>query len=1097
MAQVSNQTQLLEALNAQDSNIQITTNFAITSQINILYPVTIESLTASTPFMLIKDISYFTYLFRIQNGGSLTLQNIILDGDKDNHPIDNQNNRSLIYITGGTLNLLEGSVIQNNNAYLEGGGIYFNRNESYPNILTMNGNARITNCYSRTSGGGIMFAVGNAQDSFHIGEASQIDNNQAANGAGIYCRSYNQATSSILSIGDQVQITNNQASNTGGGICFSGFRDGSNAASILTLSGNVLLSGNQATHGAGIYFYASNIGDHLAITEHASIRQNTASQNGGGCNIQATSSPVDVSVNNASITDNIAGTGGGMYLLTNAGATVNFSGSIFTGNKATNGASGTGGGIWIKNQSQDLGVSAMLTNIILEQNQASAHAGGMALYSGAGMLLFQMTGGIVSNNLASQEGGGFVISNDGTGILTFNQSVFSKNTANGSGGGIYYANIGEGIASTITMTDVVVSNNTAGKSGGGLNLSSGTGTLTTLLKDCTIRSNTAQSNSGGGIWNGGNNDKLTLNGSTIVTGNITQSGNGGGIYFNSDNGSVLLTDNVKILENKADEVSTDFGNHGGGICLVPGILTIQENVEISSNQARKYGGGISAAEGSQIIMQSGTIQNNTSDLFGGGIWNHDNSTTILTGGNIADNKATFGNDIYSDSNLYMEGTRELIQGVYIANSSSIIKLMNALTETSTIQLESSLYVMPNASGTPIVIGEATATYPQLTQADADAFLKPPQGFEEWTVQLNGDNTQVLLAPINYHIQYENLMGAMNPNPTSYTTTTPTIELLPPHTILGYRFLGWFDSISGGNRVTSIPQGSSGTITLYARWEEINEYYTITFCGNDNCCPKAYHIPAQIIIQGEQEITLPTTIPQRNNYCFHIWSTDCCGRGTSYLPGETITSVNTDLYLYAIWKQNQCCCLCPPPQTASFTALKLEQGTNNSLSGAEFILSSGGEIVMSSTSDSFGRVSFTRLKPGKYVLQETVAPEGYEATTTTHQVIVDIDGNVTINGFPADGYLLYNTSQTRSERPVIISVTEGDTSITGTGIPDASITVTLPNGTQLQTTVDINGMWAVTIPSDITLQVGQTIYANQTESGKTSSENASFVVQAYA
>lgn len=564
-----------------------------------------------------------------------------MDGDKDNHPIDNQNNRSLIYITGGTLNLLEGSVIQNNNAYLEGGGIYFNRNESYPNILTMNGNARITNCYSRTSGGSIMFAVGNVQDFFHIGEASQIDNNQAANGAGIYCRSYNQATSSILSIGDQVQITNNQASNTGGGICFSGFRDGSNAASILTLSGNVLLSGNQATHGAGIYFYASNIGDHLAITEHASIKQNTASRNGGGCNIQATSSPVDVSVNNASITDNTAGTGGGMYLLTDAGATVNFSGSIFTGNKATNGASGTGGGIWIKNQSQDLGISAMLTNIILEQNQASAHAGGMALYSGAGMFLFQMTGGIVSNNLASQEGGGFVISNDGTGILTFNQSVFSRNTANGSGGG--------------------------------------------------------------------------------------------GIYFNSDNGSVLLTDNVKISENKADAVSTDFGNHGGGI---------------------------SAAEGSQIIMQSRTIQNNTSD-------------------------------------------------------------------------------------------------------------------------------------------------------------------------------------------------------------------------------------------------------------------------------------------------------------------------------------------------SFGRVSFTRLKPGKYVLQETVAPEGYEATTTTHQVIVDIDGNVTINGFPADGYLLYNTSQTRSERPVIISVTEGDTSITGTGIPDASITVTLPNGTQLQTTVDINGMWAVTIPSDITLQVGQTIYANQTESGKTSSENASFVVQAYA
>lgn len=118
MTQISNQTQLLAALAAQDSNIQVTSNFAITSQINILYPVTIESLTADAPFILSKDPSYFTYLFRIQNGGSLTLRNIILDGDKDNHPQDNQNNRSLIYVTGSTLNLLEGSVVRNNNAYL-------------------------------------------------------------------------------------------------------------------------------------------------------------------------------------------------------------------------------------------------------------------------------------------------------------------------------------------------------------------------------------------------------------------------------------------------------------------------------------------------------------------------------------------------------------------------------------------------------------------------------------------------------------------------------------------------------------------------------------------------------------------------------------------------------------------------------------------------------------------------------------------------------------------------------------------------------------------------------------------------------------------
>lgn len=60
-----------------------------------------------------KDTSYFAYLFRVQNGGSLTLKNIILDGDKDNHPMDNQNNRSLIFVTGGTLVLMCGKEASN------------------------------------------------------------------------------------------------------------------------------------------------------------------------------------------------------------------------------------------------------------------------------------------------------------------------------------------------------------------------------------------------------------------------------------------------------------------------------------------------------------------------------------------------------------------------------------------------------------------------------------------------------------------------------------------------------------------------------------------------------------------------------------------------------------------------------------------------------------------------------------------------------------------------------------------------------------------------------------------------------------------------
>lgn len=150
------------------------------------------------------------------------------------------------------------------------------------------------------------------------------------------------------------------------------------------------------------------------------------------------------------------------------------------------------------------------------------------------------------------------------------------------------------------------------------------------------------------------------------------------------------------------------------------------------------------------------------------------------------------------------------------------------------------------------------------------------------------------------------MGAANPNPAVYTITTPTIELLPPDAVSGFHFVGWFDSISDGNQITSIPQGSIGELTLYARWDEA-EYYTITFCGNDRCYPKACHIPSPITVQDEQTVMLPAAIPQRKAYRFIEWNTDSCGKGTSYLPGEMIPALHSDLCLFAIWQRNLCIC----------------------------------------------------------------------------------------------------------------------------------------------------------------------------------------------
>jgi uncharacterized repeat protein (TIGR02543 family) len=75
------------------------------------------------------------------------------------------------------------------------------------------------------------------------------------------------------------------------------------------------------------------------------------------------------------------------------------------------------------------------------------------------------------------------------------------------------------------------------------------------------------------------------------------------------------------------------------------------------------------------------------------------------------------------------------------------------------------------------------------------------------------------APIAYNITY-NLNSGTNfeSPPATYTIETPTITLGIP-TKSNSTFEGWFTTagFTAGTQVTSIPIGSSGAITLYAKW----------------------------------------------------------------------------------------------------------------------------------------------------------------------------------------------------------------------------------------------------------------------------------------
>lgn len=922
MTQVSNESDFRRALAGLESPIEITSDFSLSSQVQITYDVLIKSVSGSS-FTLTRGGNFFSYLIRI-SGGSLTLEDIVIDGDKASHPVTNETNRSLIFVTGGSLILGDGAVLQNNNASREGGGVYLSGAVNYTNTMVMKGNAAVLGCHSESNGGGIMFAARHPDDSITITDEALIQGNSAPNGGGLYFRSYDENTSISVTVDGRAKIANNIVTGNGGGLYFSGFRN-NGPLSGLAISGKVTIYGNRAVNGGGLFFFGASDGDRLQIQPQVSILQNTASQNGGAIMIQASAGGVDFNLNGADILNNTAGTGGGIYLLADAGATVSIAETVIRGNRATDGISGSGGGLWMQNRTTDIPFTFSLENTIIEENSSSLQGGGIALWGGPGGFRFDAHSNTVNRNTAQSNGGGMLLSSSGPAVLTFEDNTISENTGNNSGGGIYFANLSDTTSSRLEMKGDTVTGNTAGAEGGGIRLTASQGSLEASLTGCIVSANTAQGSNGGGIWAGGAGNHLTLQGVTIVTENAAEDRNGGGIYFNSTAGSLTLTGPVKVTDNRSH-------NRGGGICSFTGRVQINDSAEIAYNTAQDYGGGISASESAPVTMTGGTIHDNTAFGQGGGFWNRGDSFFTMTGGSIYGNQAKTGGAIYNDSSstvsisagaligspkpntaaeapgiynaglFFTSGSRDISNGVYLTSQNAAVRIDGSLEPGSIIQLNNSSYVTANGEGIPIVVAVASPSHSILSQADADAFRKPSEGFDGWEIRLSDDHTQMLLAPQVYTIHYENLLGAENPNPSTYTITTPDLVLVPPGSVSGCEFIGWFDAPAGGNQITVIPSGSAGDITLYARWQALGNH-TVTFRGNDEwSCPKACLIPRPITVQAGGSVTIPKEVPFWRCHRFIGWNTASDGSGTFYLPGDSISNIRENIKLYAIWQK---------------------------------------------------------------------------------------------------------------------------------------------------------------------------------------------------
>ena len=182
---------------------------------------------------------------------------------------------------------------------------------------------------------------------------------------------------------------------------------------------------------------------------------------------------------------------------------------------------------------------------------------------------------------------------------------------------------------------------------------------------------------------------------------------------------------------------------------------------------------------------------------------------------------------------------------------------------------------------------------------------------------NTEYTAVWEKEWDYTITYVNVDGATNENPAGYNEETETITLKDPAKA-GYTFEGWYMAEDfTGEAVTEITQGTTGNITLYAKWEL--ESYTITYelDGGTN----APENPASYNVETE---TITLKAPTKDGFAFTGWFESSDFSTTEI---KEITQGSTgDKTLYARWIQSE-------------KGQHLAEGGSCTLNGKEVTLSS--------------------------------------------------------------------------------------------------------------------------------------------------------------
>lgn len=138
------------------------------------------------------------------------------------------------------------------------------------------------------------------------------------------------------------------------------------------------------------------------------------------------------------------------------------------------------------------------------------------------------------------------------------------------------------------------------------------------------------------------------------------------------------------------------------------------------------------------------------------------------------------------------------------------------------------------------------------------------------------------------------------NPDSYTFGSKTIKLQKPKRT-GYTFSGWYRDKQYKQPVNSIPKGSTGKVTFYAKWTVHN--YRIVFHGNGATSGK---MTDKIACSYGKSYKLKNNKFKRTGYVFDGWNTQKDGSGRKLKNKAKVKNLTSKddktVTLYAQWKK---------------------------------------------------------------------------------------------------------------------------------------------------------------------------------------------------